>query len=113
MHDSVEACVVTGASLRQPLGIVMLNAEAAARVGNPAARAELERSLAEHLRSVNAALDPHEQLACLVVVTTPWTVDNDIITPTFKVKRKRIEEVYAVQYERWVASGREVIWQTA
>ena len=113
MHDSVEACVVTGANLGQPLGIVMLNAEAAARVGNPAARAELERSLAEHLRSVNAALDPHEQLACLVVVTAPWTVDNDIITPTFKVKRKRIDEVYALQYERWESSGRKVIWQTA
>ena len=113
MHDSVEACVVTGANLRQPLGIVMLNAEAAARVGNPAARAELERSLAEHLRSVNAALDPHEQLACLVVVTTPWTVDNDLITPTFKVKRNRIEEVYAAQYERWESSGHKVIWQTA
>ena len=112
MHDSVEACVVTGANLGQPLGIVMLNAEAAARVGNPAARAELERSLAEHLRSVNAVLDPHEQLACLVVVTAPWTVDNDIITPTFKVKRKRIDEVYAVQYERWESSGRKVIWQT-
>ena len=113
MHASVEACVVTGANLGQPLGIVMLNAEAAGRAGNPAARADLERSLAEHLRSVNAALDPHEQLACLVVVTTPWTVDNDIITPTFKVKRNRIEEVYAAQYERWESSGRKVIWQTA
>ena len=113
MHASVEACVVTGANLGQPLGIVMLNAEAAERAGNPAARAELERSLAEHLRSVNAALDPHEQLTCLVVVTTPWTVDNDLITPTFKVKRKRIDEVYALQYERWESSGRKVIWQTA
>ena len=113
MHASVEACVVTGANLGQPLGIVMLNAEATERAGNPTARAELERSLEEHLRSVNAALDPHEQLACLVVVTTPWTVDNDLITPTFKVKRNRIEEVYAAQYERWESSGRKVIWQTA
>ena len=107
----MEACVVTGANLGHPLGIVMLNAEAAARAGNPAARAELERSLTQHLRSLNVALDPHERLACLVVVTAPWTVDNDLITPTFKVKRKRIDEVYAAQYERWEASGREVIWQ--
>ena len=91
----------------------MLNAEAASLSGNPAARAELERTLAEHLRSVNAALDPHEQLACLVIVTTAWTVDNDIITPTFKVKRNRIEELYAVNYERWEVSGKKVIWQTA
>lgn len=113
MHPAVEACVVAGANLGQPLGIVMLNAESAARAGDAAARADLERSLAEHLRGVNAGLDPHEQLACLVVVTLPWTVDNDIITPTFKVKRNRIEEVYAAQYEAWEASGRQVIWQEA
>ena len=112
MHASVEACVVTGANLDRSLGIVMLNAEAAASAGIAAARAELERSLVEHLHSVNAALDPHEQLACLVVVTTAWTVDNDLITPTFKVKRNRIEEVYAANYQRWQSSGREVIWQT-
>ena len=90
----------------------MPNADAAASAGSAAARAELERSLLEHLHSVNAALDPHEQLSRLVVETTAWTVDNDLITPTFKVKRNRIEEVYAVNYERWQSSGREVIWQT-
>ena len=113
MHAAVEACIVTGANLGQPLAMLMLNAQAAQAASDPASRAELERSLEEHLLRVNAALDPHERLACLVVVTTPWTVDNDIITPTFKVKRNRIEEVYAMQYERWEASGRKLIWQTA
>ena len=113
MHEAVEACVVTGANLGQPLGIVMLNAEAVATVADAGARAQLESSLGEHLRDINATLDPHEQLDCLVVMTTAWTVDNDIITPTFKVKRNRIEELYAAQYERWEASGRKVIWQSA
>ena len=47
-----------------------------------------------------------------MVSTTPWTVDNDVITPTFKVKRNRIEDLYARHYEAWEASGRTVIWQT-
>ena len=112
MHDAVEACVVTGANLGQPLGIVMLNAEAATRSKDPAARAELETSLKAHLKTINATLDPHEQLKCLVLVTTAWTVDNDIITPTFKVKRNRIEDLYSKNYEIWEASGDKVIWQT-
>jgi long-chain acyl-CoA synthetase len=104
--------VVTGANLGQPLGIVMLNADAAARVtADAAARSELETSLASHLKGINATLDPHEQLQCIVVVTTAWTVDNDIITPTFKVKRNRIEDLYARHYEAWEASGKKVIWQ--
>jgi long-chain acyl-CoA synthetase len=59
---------------------------------------------------VNAALDPHEQLDCLVVVTEPWTVDNGFITPTFKVKRNRIEEMYAPSYETWIGARKPVVW---
>src|SRR6185436_11904655 len=95
MHDAIEACCVTGANLGQPLGIVMLNAQAATKAGDSGARGALEQSLSAHLTHLNASLDPHEQLDCLVVVTEPWTVDNGFITPTFKVKRNRIEEVYA------------------
>jgi long-chain acyl-CoA synthetase len=112
MHEAVEACVVTGANLGQPLGIVMLNAEAVASVGDPVARSELSTSLSQHLKGINAQLDPHEQLKCLIAVTTAWTVDNDLITPTFKVKRNRIEDIYSKNYERWETSGERVIFQT-
>jgi long-chain acyl-CoA synthetase len=112
MHDALEACVVTGANLGRPLGIAMLNAETVARLGDPAAAGELEASLGKHLQTVNDTLDPHERLACLVVDTQAWTVDNDIITPTFKVKRNRIDEIYGGDFERWECSGRTVIWRT-
>lgn len=112
MHESIEACCVTGANLGQPLGIVMLNAQAVAATRDNGARSALERALGAHLSRVNAALDPHEQLDCLVLVTEPWTVDNGFITPTFKVKRNRIEEVYAPRFESWVGARRAVIWSS-
>ncbi|WP_210547110.1 AMP-binding protein [Rhodoferax sp. PAMC 29310] len=111
MHEAVEACVVTGANLGQPLGIVMLNPETVSKIADPSAKADLERSLASHLKVINATLDPHEQLNCIVVVTTAWTVENDLITPTFKVKRNRIEDIYSANYEKWESSGQKVIWQ--
>ncbi|WP_395701869.1 AMP-binding protein [Aquabacterium sp.] len=110
MHTAIEACCVTGANLGQPLAIVMLNIDAAQRAKDAAARGELEGSLAAHLKSVNASLDPHEQLDSLIVVTEAWTVDNGFITPTFKVKRNRVEEVYAQRYEAWSESRKPVIW---
>ncbi len=113
MHDAVEACVVTGANLGQPLGIVMLSPDDLARAADPAARTELQASLEEHLKRINETLDPHEQLKCLVVATTAWTVENDIVTPTFKVKRNRIEDLYSSSYERWESSGQAIIWQGA
>ena len=45
------------------------------------------------------------------MTTTAWTVDNDVITPTFKVKRNRIEDLYARYYDSWESSGKTVIWQ--
>jgi long-chain acyl-CoA synthetase len=113
MHELVEACVVTGANLGQPLGIVMLNAEGVARAADPAKRVLVEAALGQHLKTLNASLDPHEQLKCLVVATTAWTIENDIVTPTFKVKRNRIEDTYSANYERWEDSGQVVIWQSS
>ena len=113
MNGAIEACVVTGANLGQPLGLVMLNAEAAERAKTSEQRQAIEASLAAHLDAVNARLDPHEQLDCLVVVSEPWTVENGFITPTFKVRRNRIEEAYGGQFQRWVGAKRRVVWQNA
>jgi long-chain acyl-CoA synthetase len=109
-NGAVEACVVTGANLGQPLGIVMLNADAAQRAGADGGRDALGAALAAHLDAVNAGLDPHEQLDCLVVVSEPWTVDNGFITPTFKVRRNRIDEAYGAMFERWVGARQRIVW---
>ena len=110
MHAAVEACCVTGANLGQPIGLLMLNEDAVRKVDDPSGRIELETSLAEHLKAINQALDPHEQMDCLVLMTEAWTVDNDLITPTLKVKRNRIEDAFSSNFERWARMGKEVVW---
>ncbi len=113
MHAAVEACVVTGANLGQPLGILMLSPDASKRSLDDAERRAMEVSFEAHLKQVNARLDPHEQLDCLVAVTTAWTVENGFVTPTMKVKRNRIEEVYSSMYEQWTGQRRKVVWYRA
>jgi long-chain acyl-CoA synthetase len=113
MHTAVEACCVTGANLGQPLALLMLNIDAMKKAADPSGRGELEASLSQHLATINETLDPHEQLDCLVITNEAWTVDNDLITPTFKVKRNKIEDRFAAQYEQWVGSRRKVVWVSA
>jgi long-chain acyl-CoA synthetase len=110
MNSVVEACCVTGANLGQPLGLLMLNMDAAKKAATAEGKAEIEASLAAHLKAINETLDPHEQLDCLVVMREAWTVDNDLITPTFKVKRNRIEDLFAKNYEAWVGARKKVLW---
>ena len=113
MHPAVEACCVTGANLGQPLALAMLNPDGAKMAQSAEGRAELEASMAAHMKTINATLDPHEQLDCVVLMAEPWTVDNDIITPTFKVKRNRIEDLFAKNYDRWVGMRKKVVWYPA
>jgi long-chain acyl-CoA synthetase len=89
--------------------VVMLSADAAARAA-AGGRAQLIDSLSAHLRSMHARLEPHEQLDCIAVVTTPWTPENGFVTPTLKVRRARIEEAYAARYESWRSQKRPVVW---
>ena len=109
-HPAIEACCVTGANYPQPFALVMLNADAAAKAADPAGRATLEDSLANHLLTVNLALDPHEQLEVLVLMTEPWTIDNGLITPTFKVKRNIVEERWSARYDGWTSRGSKIVW---
>jgi len=110
MHTAIDACCVTGANLPQPLALVVLTADAVEKASDSAGRSDLEQSLIALLEQVNATLDPHERMDCLVIMREPWTVDNDLMTPTFKVKRHRVEDLYAKNFERWAALGKAVVW---
>lgn len=109
-HPDVEACAVTGANFSQPLGIVLLSQEAVKRVADPAEKDALTASLAAHLKAVNARLEAHEQMDCLAVISTTWTPENGLVTPTFKVKRPRIEDAYASHYAGWLEQRKPVVW---
>jgi long-chain acyl-CoA synthetase len=109
-HPAIEACCVVGANFPQPFAIAMLNAEAVAQAREPAGRAALADSLANHVLTVNAALDPHEQLQALVLTTVPWTVENQLITPTFKVKRNEIESRFGKHFDAWGSSKATIVW---
>jgi long-chain acyl-CoA synthetase len=109
-NPAVEACCVAGANFPQPFAMLMLNAEAAAKSREAAGRAALEDALVNHMLTINHALDPHEQLETLVVMTEPWTIENGLITPTFKVKRNELEARFGAQFDAWTSKGRKIVW---
>lgn len=106
----MEACCVAGANLAQPVGLVMLGAPALARAATAAGRAEIDAALSKHLDAVNAGLDSYLRMDALIVVGEEWTVDNGLLTPTLKIKRNRVDEVYGPHLERWLAGGTKVVW---
>jgi long-subunit acyl-CoA synthetase (AMP-forming) len=109
-HDDVEQALVSGASMPQPFGMVVLSDVVRKRAAEPVAREALTRSLGNLLDATNAKLDPHEHLAKLVVVAEPWTIENGALTPTMKVKRGVIEELVAARVDGWYAAPDKIVW---
>ena len=62
---------------------------------------------------MNAKLDPHEQLSFVTIVNEQWTIENELLTPTMKLRRSAVEDRYLGNAERWAASRQKVIWEEA
>ncbi|NVO06234.1 MAG: AMP-binding protein, partial [Rhodoferax sp.] len=107
-HPAVESCMVIGGNLPQPIAVVVLSD--AARASLPGARAQLGAAFEAHLQGLNATLDAHERLDCLVLTTQPWTVESGMLTPTMKARRPRIEAHYAPSLAEWSHAGKRVLW---
>ena len=101
----IEQVCVMGSGRKQPLALVVL----APGQGDRAAADAALRALRER---VNAVLESHERLDCILVCPEPWTIENGMLTPTLKLKRDRIEAVYAARVEA-LASPEPVVWLTA
>ena len=109
-NTAVEACLVTGANLPQPIALLLLSPDAVAGSKTAEGKAALTAELAQHLKDVNAQLEPHEKLDMLVTMTTPWTPENGFVTPTLKVKRPVMESAFAPRFETWLAQKQAVVW---
>ena len=83
----VEQVCVTGTNLPQPIALLVLSEEA-----KKAPADEIDASLAETFEKINAGLESHMVMDRVVVMSSEWTIENDLLTPTLKVKRHVLEE---------------------
>ncbi|HUP92534.1 MAG TPA: AMP-binding protein [Solimonas sp.] len=105
-NTDIEQLCFVGSGLKQPIMIVTLNG-----AGKAKSKAEFEKQMAADIDAVNATVEPHEEIAKVLVAKDAWTIDNGLVTPTMKVKRNEVEKRYGALLEK-VAPGRDkVVWE--
>jgi long-chain acyl-CoA synthetase len=110
-HAYIEMACVAGADYGQPCCLIMLSESKYPRRNDPEFRKSFETELLDLTSQINNTLDPHEQLQFMVVVKDLWTIENEFLTPTMKMKRNAIEDEYNPFMEQWYAAKSKVIWQ--
>ncbi len=102
----VEQICVVGASLPQPIGLVVLSAD-----GKAKDKTYLKESLSKTLGIINPELEKHERVQKLVVLKEEWTIENGLLTPTMKVKRTPIENKYQSNFSNWYEHEEVVVFE--
>lgn len=101
----IEQLCVIGYGMPQPIALVQL-AESAMKGNRDEVNARLE---AARVR-VNDQLESHAKIRGILVVKTPWNIENGVLTPTMKIKRHLLEQKYAHIGDRW-PSSQVVVWE--
>jgi len=103
--DLEQVCVV-GMGIPQPIVLAVLSAAGKARQ-----KQQLVAGLEATLKEVNTGLEHHEVLERIVLMKEGWTIENNLMTPTLKVKRNEVEKIHLPKYRTWYDEQALVVWE--
>ena len=71
---------------------------------------KVEDSFRSDLKMLNDTLPSYQRISTVIIDSDTWSVDNDLITPTLKVKRPKLDEKFGGIYLFWHNEKSDVIW---
>ncbi len=105
-NNFIEQICVAGHSLPQPVALIVLS-----DLGKATDKQLVRESLEATLNELNPRLKSYERVQRLIVLREPWTVDNNKMTPTLKIKRAVIEKEFAPKLENWYENKDVLVWE--
>ena len=100
-----QMCVV-GLGIPQPIMLVNIS-----DVGKKITKNELIEKLENKLSSVNSKVFNYLRVSTIVICKDEWTPQNEILTPTMKIKRGNVDKMYMGKYDKWHHSDKKIIWE--
>jgi long-chain acyl-CoA synthetase len=104
--DDIETMCLLGLGIPQPVLIVSLSEAGANR-----SQSDILQSLEQTLNDVNRRLRNYETVSAIVVAKKPFSIEDGTLTPTLKVKRTKVHEVYRDRLDDYCADKASVIFE--
>jgi long-subunit acyl-CoA synthetase (AMP-forming) len=95
-NKNIEQVCVVGTGLPQPIALITLS-----EYGKSRPTADVYGSLETTLKIINPKFESHERLKKIVVLDKEWTIENNLLTPSMKIKRNEVERLYKDNYTSW------------
>jgi long-chain acyl-CoA synthetase len=85
----VEQVCVIGQGLPSPFAVINLS-----EYGKGISKEEIDQRIDLLKEKVNHQLESFEKLSKIIIANEDWSVENGILTPTMKIKRNKVEDLY-------------------
>ncbi|CAM2991224.1 AMP-binding protein [Legionella worsleiensis] len=106
-NDIDQLCLV-GRGL--PTNVLLITLTDAARLNKN--RDKINQSLQHSLHRVNEQLMKFEKVSHIIVLKDAWSTNNDMLTPTLKVKRRVVEQKYERLIEDVLLNHQAIVWES-
>ena len=105
-NEYIEQICVAGLGIPQPVALINLSEIALAE-----SKEKVTENLKAQLEAVNQILHGHEVISTIIIANEAWSAENNLLTPTLKIRRGAIDERYMNLYRDWHEHNDNIIWE--
>jgi len=104
-NDYIEQICVAGIGIPQPIALVNLS-----EMGQAADKEVVMNSLLSSAEKVNSKQANYSKISTVIINAESWSQENELLTPTLKVRRSKLDERYGKNYLKWHEAEDKIIW---
>ena len=63
--------------------------------------------MSKTIAEINDEIEKHARIGAAIISSEPWSIENEVLTPTLKIRREKVEERFAELAEQLARSSAE------